>query len=140
MTIPPHAAEETEREDEFRYSLLGTCQRYVVSYPFAAHKERLEQSFQNQPDEAPFTDEQNKFPAAEATAAAQLYPAQVLAATQAGILIPGRGSAAAARGRLEKQLSDLIFPPKSNPANRSLAEHLWDHRDDLFIRLTRPCA
>jgi hypothetical protein len=43
-----------------------------------------------------------------------------------------------ARGRLESQLSDLIFPPKTNAANERLARHLWAHRDDLFTFLRQP--
>jgi hypothetical protein len=46
--------------------------------------------------------------------------------------------AAVARGRLESQLSDLIFPPKANAANERLAQHLWAHRDDLFTFLRQP--
>jgi hypothetical protein len=42
------------------------------------------------------------------------------------------------RGRLENQLSDLIFPPKANAANERLAQHLWTHRDDLFTFLRQP--
>src|SRR5262249_49909710 len=45
---------------------------------------------------------------------------------------------AVARRRLENQLSDLIFPPKSNAANERLAQHLWNHRDDLFTFLRQP--
>jgi transposase len=45
---------------------------------------------------------------------------------------------AVARGRLENQLSDLIFPPKTNAANERLAQHLWAHRDDLFTFLRQP--
>jgi hypothetical protein len=45
---------------------------------------------------------------------------------------------AVARGRLESQLSDLIFPPKANAANERLAQHLWAHRDDLFTFLREP--
>jgi hypothetical protein len=45
---------------------------------------------------------------------------------------------AVARGRLENQLADLIFPPKSNAANERLAQHLWAHRDDLFTFLRQP--
>jgi hypothetical protein len=41
-------------------------------------------------------------------------------------------------GRLEHQLSDLIFPPKTNAANERLARHLWAHRDDLFTSLRQP--
>jgi hypothetical protein len=36
---------------------------------------------------------------------------------------------AVARGRLENQLTDLVFPPKANAANERLARHLWAHRD-----------
>ena len=43
-----------------------------------------------------------------------------------------------ARGRLENQLSDLIFPPKTNAANERLAQHLWAHRDQLFTFLREP--
>jgi transposase len=43
-----------------------------------------------------------------------------------------------ARGCLENQLSDLIFPPKTNAANERLAQHLWAHRDDLFTFLCQP--
>ena len=42
------------------------------------------------------------------------------------------------RGRLENQLSDLIFPAKANAANERLAQHLWNHRDDLFTFLLAP--
>jgi transposase len=45
---------------------------------------------------------------------------------------------AVARGRLENQLVGLIFPPKANAANERLAQHLWDHRDDLFTFLRLP--
>jgi transposase len=43
-----------------------------------------------------------------------------------------------ARGRLENQLSELIFPPKMNAANEKLAQHLWNHRDELFTFLRQP--
>jgi transposase len=43
-----------------------------------------------------------------------------------------------ARGRLENQLSDMIFPPNANAANERLAQHLWDHRDDLLTFLPQP--
>jgi transposase len=49
-----------------------------------------------------------------------------------------RHGVAVARGRLENQLSDLIFPPKANAANERLAQHLWTHRDDLFTFLHQP--
>jgi transposase len=45
---------------------------------------------------------------------------------------------AVARDRLEKQLADLIFPPRTNAAKERLAQHLWAHRDDLFTFLRQP--
>jgi transposase len=49
-----------------------------------------------------------------------------------------RHGLAVARGRLEYQLSDLVFLPKTNAANERLAQHLWNHRDDLFTFLRQP--
>jgi hypothetical protein len=49
-----------------------------------------------------------------------------------------RHGLAVARGRLENQLADLIFPPKTNAANERLARHLWAHRDDLFTIRREP--
>jgi transposase len=49
-----------------------------------------------------------------------------------------RHSLAVARGRLENQLFDLIFPPKTNAANEPLAQPLWNHRDELFTFLREP--
>jgi transposase len=49
-----------------------------------------------------------------------------------------RHGLAVAHGPLENQLSDLIFPSKTNAANERLAQHLWAHRDDLFTFLRRP--
>src|SRR5918911_637541 len=49
-----------------------------------------------------------------------------------------RHGLAVARGRLENQLSDLVFPPKANAANERLAQHVWAHRDDLFTFLRQP--
>jgi transposase len=45
---------------------------------------------------------------------------------------------AVVRSRLENQLSNLIFPTKMNPANETLAQHLWNHRDELFTFLHQP--
>jgi transposase len=45
---------------------------------------------------------------------------------------------AVARGRLENQLSDLVFPPKTNAANDRLAQHLWAHRAQWFTFLREP--
>jgi transposase len=56
-------------------------------------------------------------------------------ATTAGLLV----SAINVRNcRLENQLTDLIFPPKTNAANERLAQHLWAHRHDLFTFLRQP--
>ena len=41
-------------------------------------------------------------------------------------------------GRLVNQRFDLIFPPKTNAANETLAQHLWNHRDELFTFLRPP--
>jgi hypothetical protein len=49
-----------------------------------------------------------------------------------------RHGLAVARGRLENELSDLVFPLKTNAANERLAQHLWAHRDDLFTLLRQP--
>jgi hypothetical protein len=49
-----------------------------------------------------------------------------------------RHGLAVARGRLENQLSGVIFPLKTNAANERLAQHLWAHRDDLFTFLRQP--
>jgi transposase len=49
-----------------------------------------------------------------------------------------RPGLAVARGRLENQLADLVFPPKTNVAKERLAQHLWAHRDDLFTFLRQP--
>src|SRR5262249_34956611 len=70
------AHEEAREEEEFSSSLVATCQRYGISYPFATDKERLRHSFLLHPDDAPFTDEQIRYAAADAEAAARLYPLQ----------------------------------------------------------------
>jgi transposase len=49
-----------------------------------------------------------------------------------------RHGLAVARGRLQNQLSDLLFPAKTNAAKERLAQHLWAHRDDLFTFLRQP--
>jgi DNA polymerase-1 len=80
------AQEEAREEDRFRNTLLATCQRYGVIFPFAGDKVRLQQSFFAGPADAPFTAEQVEYAAADAAAAAQLYPHQVAAAARFGIL------------------------------------------------------
>src|SRR5262245_54437455 len=78
--------------------------------------------------------------AAAATRGAVRFPRRVAELLRAGLDLRDRHAAgeisrhglAVARGRLENQMSDLVFPPKTNAANERLAQHLWVHRDDLF--------
>jgi transposase len=84
--------------------------------------------------------------AAAGTRGAVCFPRRVAELLRAGIDLRdrhgageiGRHGLAVARGRLENQLSDLIFPPKTNAVNERLAQHLWAHRDDLFTFLRQP--
>jgi transposase len=81
--------------------------------------------------------------AATATRGAVRFPRRVAELLRAGLNLRDRHAAgeisrhglAVTRGRLENQLSDLIFPPKTNEANERLAQHLWAHRDDVFTFL-----
>jgi transposase len=74
------------------------------------------------------------------------FPRRVAGLLRAGLDLRDRHAAgevsghglAVARGRLENQLADLIFPPKSNAANERLAQHLWAHRDDRSTFLRQP--
>jgi hypothetical protein len=43
-----------------------------------------------------------------------------------------------ARGRLENQLSDPVFPPKANAADERLAQRLCARHGDLVTFLRRP--
>jgi transposase len=45
---------------------------------------------------------------------------------------------AVCRGRLHNDLLDVIYPSKTNAANERLAQHLWNHRDDLLTFLKHP--
>ncbi len=45
---------------------------------------------------------------------------------------------AVARGRLDNELADAIFPLKRNAANERLAQHLWNHREQLLTFLRVP--
>jgi transposase len=84
--------------------------------------------------------------AATATRGAVRFPRGVAELLRAGLDLRDRHEAraisthglAVARGRLENQMSDLVFPPKTNAANERLAQHLWAHRDDLFTFLRQP--
>jgi transposase len=83
---------------------------------------------------------------ANATRGAVIFPRRVAELLRAGLDLRDRHAAgeisrhglAVARGRLESQLSDLIFPPKMNAANERLAQHLWAHRAELFTFLRQP--
>src|SRR5262249_49374503 len=84
--------------------------------------------------------------AAMATRGAVRFPRRVAEFLRAGLDLRDRHAAgdvsphglALARGRLESQLSELIFPPKTNAANERLAQHLRAHRDGLFTFLRQP--
>jgi transposase len=84
--------------------------------------------------------------AATATRGAVCFPRRVAELLRSGLDLRDRHAAgkvsrhglAVACGRLENQLSDLIFPPKTNAANETLAQHLWNHRHDLFTFLHQP--
>jgi transposase len=83
---------------------------------------------------------------ATATRGAVRFPRRVAELLRAGLDLRDRHAAgeisrhglAVACGRLENQLSDLVFPPKTNAANERLAQHLWAHRGDLFTFLHQP--
>jgi transposase len=70
--------------------------------------------------------------AATATRGAVCLPRRVAALLRAGLDLPDRHATGeisrhgltVACGRLENQLSALIFPPKMNAANETLAQHL----------------
>jgi hypothetical protein len=84
--------------------------------------------------------------AATATRGAVCFPRRVAELLRAGLGLHDRRGAgeisrhglAVACGRLENQLSDLVFPPKANAANERLAQHLWAHRDHLLTFLRQP--
>jgi transposase len=84
--------------------------------------------------------------AATATRGAVCFPRRVAELLRTGLDLRDRLAAgeigthglAVARSRLENQLSNLIFPPKINAANETLAQHLWNHRDELFTFLRQP--
>jgi transposase len=84
--------------------------------------------------------------AATATRGAVCFPRRVAELLRAGLDLRDRHAAgeisrhglAVACGRLENQLSALIFPPKANAANERLAQHLWAHRDQVFTFLRQP--
>jgi transposase len=84
--------------------------------------------------------------AATATRGAVCFPRRVGELLRTGLDLRDRYEAgkisthglAVASDRLENQLTDLIFPPKTNAANETLAQHLWNHRDEMFTFLRKP--
>jgi transposase len=84
--------------------------------------------------------------AATATRGAVCFPRRVAELLRSGLDLRDRHAAgeisrhglAVACGRLENELFGLIFPPKVNAANETLAQHLWNHRDELFTFLRQP--
>ena len=83
---------------------------------------------------------------ATATRGAVRFPRQVAALLRAGLDLRDRHAAgqvsdhglAVARGHLENELADRVFPTKTNAANERLAQHLWAHRDAWFTFLRQP--
>ena len=80
------AKQEVEERKASFFSLLDTCRRYGVEHPYSSDKARLQQTFLTHPDDQPFSQEQIGYAAADAEAAARLYPHQVQAATMKGVL------------------------------------------------------
>jgi transposase len=84
--------------------------------------------------------------AATATRGAVCFPRRVAELLRTGLDLRDRYTAgeisrhglAVARGRLENQLAEPIFPLKTNAANERLAQHLWAHRDQLLTFLREP--
>jgi transposase len=84
--------------------------------------------------------------AATATRGAVCFPRRVVELLRTGLELRDRHAAgeisrhglAVACGRLDNQMFNLIFPPKMNAANETLAQHLWNHRHDLFTFLRQP--
>jgi transposase len=84
--------------------------------------------------------------ASMATRGAVCFPSRVCELLRAGLNLRDRHAAGEishhgltiARSRLESRLTDLIFPTKTNAANERLAQHLWNHRHELFTFLRQP--
>lgn len=81
-----------------------------------------------------------------ATRGAVHFPRRVKELLQAALDLRDRHAAgdisdhglAVARGRLANELADAVLPPKTNAANERLAQHLWNHRDQLLTFLRVP--
>jgi transposase len=81
-----------------------------------------------------------------ATRGAVRFPRRVRDLLQAALDVRDRHAAgrvsdhglAVARGRLASAMAAAVFGPKSDPANERLAQHLWNHFDQLFTFLRFP--
>ena len=80
------AREDAEEAEGHEHALTTVCVRHGVLHPFATDKERLQRSFLDHAPGTAFTAEQVDYAAADAVAAAELYPHQVAAAAGAGQL------------------------------------------------------
>jgi DNA polymerase-1 len=80
------AGEAARSEEESYLSLVATCRRRGVDYPYEGAKDRLQRSFRDHPDAAPFSPEQLDYSVADAVAVAKLYPRQLAKATLEGVL------------------------------------------------------
>jgi hypothetical protein len=68
------------------------------------------------------------------------FPRRVAELLRAGLDLRDRHAAGAisphglavARGHLENEMTALVWPLKTKAANERLAQHLWNHHDDLF--------
>lgn len=81
-----------------------------------------------------------------ATRAAVRFPRRIQELLQRALALRVRHRAAelsdhglaVARGRLQSQLEDAIYPTKTHADNERLAQHLWNHRGDLLTFLQMP--
>ena len=81
-----------------------------------------------------------------ATRGAVCFPRRVKELLEAALDLRDRHAAgqvsdhgrAVARGRLANALADAILPLKCNAANERLAQHLWNHREQLLTFLHVP--
>jgi transposase len=79
----------------------------------------------------------------QATAAAAIFPRQVMALLHQGLAARDRRNAgqitlqaaAAKAAQLERRMEALTAAPRRNPANERLAKHLWRNLNSLFTYL-----
>ncbi len=86
LTEEAQAKEEVDTMNRFSLALVSTCHRYGIPYGMEGDKTRLQSSFLTHPDNSPFSEEQIRYAAEDAIAAARLYLPQTVAATRSGIL------------------------------------------------------